>query len=91
MLQASHRLDRILTEPLQGGGGLVVIDESIKLASNPATQGDIFPRVWLLIDQPVLSGRRYAVTLVFHGSDGEVREVLRSNEVQVPILLETGN
>ncbi len=91
MLQTTHRLDRILTAPAQGGSGLQIIDESIKVASSPATVGDIFPRLWLRIDQPVLTGRRYAVTLVFHDAGGEVREVLRSNDVQVPLLLETGN
>nr|NIP97139.1 hypothetical protein [Akkermansiaceae bacterium] len=44
------------------------------------------PRLWLRIDQGVLSGHTYEVFLVMHDQNGEIREVLRTNEVQVPHL-----
>jgi hypothetical protein len=81
MLQVTHRIDAILTQPA-GGGGIVVVDQAVKTTPGAAGLG----RLWLRIDQPVLAGHSYEVFLLLMNPDGETREVLRTNQVLVPLL-----
>jgi hypothetical protein len=82
MLQVTHRIDSILTQPAGGGGGIVVIDQGVK--TTPGNGG--LGRLWLRIDQPVLAGHTYEVYLLLKNPNGETREVLRTNPVQIPLL-----
>ena len=86
-LQVTHRFDEILTEK-DGGNELIIIDQAVKIRPS---NGNASLSLWLRIDQPVMIGKRYRVFLVMHEPNGEIREVLRTNEVFAPLILQKNN
>ena len=86
-LQVSHRFDELLTKKALNDE-LQIIDFSAKVTPNPVTQRG---NLWLRIEQAVMSGKRYQVHLAIHEPNGEIREIIRTNEVTVPLVLEATN
>ena len=79
MLQTTHFIDEILTEP--SGNNLTVIDDSFRIVHKKSLDK---VSIWLRLVQPLRAGGSYEPIILQHHPDRELRSVFRTNAVQIP-------
>ena len=85
MTQISHFMDRILADPfLHNGQPALAITDGLILVKRRNNDPTGPYRIWIRDTQPLIGGRAYRYTIVRHGADREIVDVLASNDAAVP-------
>lgn len=86
-LQVTHYVQEFLTQDA-GPDRILIIDKSIVVKPDPdviAPPGSSpLYHIWYRIHQPVIQGRAYSCSIVWHGEDREPLETTRTNIVTIP-------
>jgi hypothetical protein len=85
MTQISHFVEEFIIHSLEPG--LISIPDKFISIKRPNGQTEGPYRIWFRDTQPLINGTSYRYTIVRHGEDREIVDVLPSNDVNVPVLL----
>ncbi len=79
MLQVSHYVDEILTDP-EDGSPFDLVDPAFGIKRLGTSNRGSY-HLWFRVRQPLIDGRTYRCALVFHGADREPIQTLRTEEI----------